>query len=72
MAQINRLVTVSTLVILSNFALISAKLSMAETAAEQQELVVRYANSWAVEILGGTKEADALALNHGLFNRGQV
>ena len=55
-----------------NFITISAKLSLAEMAAEQQTQVVRYSNTWAVEVRGGAEEADALAEKHGLINRGQV
>ena len=61
------------MILAANFALISAKLSLAEVAAQQQDTqVVRYANIWAVEVRGGAEEADALALKHGLINRGQV
>ena len=60
------------LVTLSSFRLTSGRLSFAQTAAEQQELVVHYANTWAVEVRGGTEEANELALKHGLINRGQV
>ena len=61
-------------ILAANFALISAKLSLAEAAPQQQDTqVVRYANIWAVEVRGGAEEADdALALKHGLINRGQV
>ena len=55
-----------------NFIPISAKLSLAETATQQQTQVVRYSNTWAVEVRGGAEEADALAQKHGLINRGQV
>ena len=60
------------LVTLSSFRLISGRLSFAQAAAEQQELVVHYTNTWAVEVRGGTEEADELAHKHGLINRGQV
>ena len=61
---------VSMLLLASNIAL--AKLSFAEAVAQQRERAVHYSNSWAVEILGGEEEADALAARHGLVNRGQV
>ena len=32
----------------------------------------RYTNRWAVEVLGGPEEADALAHKYGFENRGQV
>ena len=58
---------------ISTFVPISAKLSLAETAGQQlEEQVVRYSNTWAVEVHGGAEEADALAQKHGLINRGQV
>ena len=41
-------------------------------AAEKQSQVVRYSNTWAVEVRGGAEEADVLAQKHGLINRGQV
>ena len=32
----------------------------------------KYSTSWAVEIEGGSREADRLASRHGFINRGQV
>ena len=46
--------------------------SFAEAVAQQQQQVVHYSNSWAVEVQGGVEEADALAQKHGLINYGQV
>ena len=58
---------------ISAFAPVSAQLSLAETAGQQlEEQVVRYSNTWAVEVRGGDEEADALAQKYGLINRGQV
>ena len=72
-ALANSLVVIATWMTISTFTSISAKLSFAETAARQQDTqVVRYSNTWAVEVRGGAEEADALAQKHGLINRGQV
>ena len=55
-----------------SFAPISSKLLLAEATAQQRTQVVRYSNTWAVEVHGGAEEADMLAQKHGLINRGQV
>ena len=68
----NSLIVIASWMAISIFTPISAKLSLAETAAQQQTQVVRYSNTWAVEVRGGAEEADALAQKHGLINRGQV
>ena len=65
-------VLISFLLILPNLAFISAKLTLADAVAQQQERVVLYSNTWVVKVAGGTEEADALASKHGLINRGQV
>ena len=58
---------------ISTFAPISAQPSLTETAGQQlEEQVVCYSNTWAVEVHGGAEEADVLAQEHGLINRGQV
>ena len=71
-AIVNSLIVIASWMAISIFTPISAKLSLAETAAQQQTQVVRYSNTWAVEVRGGAEEADALAQKHGLINRGQV
>ena len=68
----NGLIVIAAWITISNFSCVSAKPPLAETAAEQQPQVVRYSNTWAVEVRGGAEEADALAQKHGLINRGQV
>ena len=54
------------------FALISAQPTFADMGAQQTAQTVHYANTWAVEVRGGAEAADALALKHGLINRGKV
>ena len=54
------------------FALISAQPTFADMEARQTAQTVHYANTWAVEVRGGAEAADALALKHGLINRGEV
>ena len=68
----NSLIVITSWMAISIFTPISAKLPLAETVAQQQMQVVRYSNTWAVEVRGGAEEADALAQKHGLINRGQV
>ena len=69
----NNLIVIAAWVTISTLIPISAQLSLAETAAQQlEEQVVRYSNTWAVEVRGGAEEADALAQKHGLINRGPV
>ena len=54
------------------FALISAQPTFTDMGAQQTAQTVHYANTWAVEVRGGAEAADALALKHGLINRGKV
>ena len=54
------------------FALISAQPTFADMGGRQTAQTVHYANTWAVEVRGGAEAADALALKHGLINRGKV
>ena len=54
------------------FALISAQPIFTDMGARQTVQTVHYANTWAVEVRGGAEAADALALKHGLINRGKV
>ena len=63
---------VSLLLLASSVSPVSAKLTFAEAMARQRERTVHYANTWAVKVVGGDKEAGALASKHGLINRGQV
>ena len=37
-----------------------------------QKIVIRYSNSWAVEVTGGKNKADEIAEGHGLVNLGVV
>ena len=46
--------------------------SFAEAVVQQVSQIVHYSNTWAVEVHGGPEEADVLAQEHGLINRGQV
>ena len=72
-ATTNAFIAIAAWMAISTLAPVSAKLSLAETAAQQQQTqVVRYSNTWAVEMREGAKEADALAQKYGLVNRGQV
>ena len=39
---------------------------------QSQKTVIRYSNSWAVEVTGGKDKADEIAERHGLVNLGAV
>ena len=39
---------------------------------QSQKIVIRYSNSWAVEVTGGKDKADEIAERHGLINLGAV
>ena len=39
---------------------------------QYQKIVIRYSNSWAVEVTGGKDKADEIAERHGLINLGAV
>ena len=39
---------------------------------QYQKIVIRYSNSWAVEVTGGKDKADEIAERHGLVNLGAV
>ena len=39
---------------------------------QSQKIVIRYSNSWAVEVTGGKDKADEIAERHGFINLGAV
>ena len=39
---------------------------------QSQKIVIRYSNSWAVEVIGGKDKADEIAERHGFINLGAV
>ena len=39
---------------------------------QSEKIVIRYSNSWAVEVTGGKGKADEIAERHGLVNLGAV
>ena len=39
---------------------------------QSEKIVIRYSNSWAVEVTGGKDKADEIAERHGLVNLGAV
>ena len=39
---------------------------------QSQKIVIRYSNSWAVEVTGGKDKADEIAERYGLINLGAV
>ena len=38
----------------------------------QSQKIIRYSNSWAVEVTGGKDKADEIAKRHGFINLGAV
>lgn len=66
------LVMLAATILVRNFAAAQPH-ALASAIAAKKARQPRYLNSWALEIRDGSDTtADALALKHGLVNRGQV
>ena len=56
----------------ASIVLLCSLLCSTVSLTHSQKIVIRYSNSWAVEVTGGKDKADEIAKRHGLINLGAV